>query len=132
MAKRVRQSLYRFGMQRLSGAQEKMKHLMPWRYAILAMAVLASWGAPSSYAQSRPFPGPEVQKTYQRLLAEIEKIPIYDNHAHPGFGDDPDVDAMAAPPNETDFLRTRADNPEFVTAAKSLLGYPYDDFKPEH
>ena len=39
---------------------------------------------------------------------------------------------MAAPPGETDFMRTRADNPEFVTAAKSLLGYPYNDFSPEH
>jgi hypothetical protein len=105
-----------------------MKHLIHSVFLALAGLALAA----SAGAQARPFPGPEVQKTYDRLLAQIEKIPLYDNHAHPGFGDDSDVDAMAAPPNETDFLRTRADNHEFVTAAKTLLGYPYDDFAPEH
>jgi len=105
-----------------------MKHLIHFGFVLFAGLVLPS----TSAAQARPFPGPDLQKTYDRLLAQIEKIPLYDNHAHPGFGDDPDVDAMAAPPDETDFLRTRADNPEFVTAAKSLLGYPYDDFQPEH
>jgi hypothetical protein len=83
-------------------------------------------------AQSRPFPGSDLQKTYERLLPEIEKIPLYDNHAHPGFGDDSDVDAMAAPPDESSLYRVRDDNPEFVTAAKQLFNYPYFDFKPEH
>jgi hypothetical protein len=105
-----------------------MKHLIHSALSVLAALALATTAA----AQARPFPGPDLQKTYDRLWAQIEKIPLYDNHAHPGFGDDTDVDAMAAPPNETDFLRTRADNSEFVTAAKSLLGYPYDDFQPEH
>jgi hypothetical protein len=57
---------------------------------------------------------------------------MYDNHAHPGFADDTDVDAMAAPPGESPTLRLREDNPEFVAGAKALFGYPYDDFKPEH
>ncbi len=105
-----------------------MKHLIHSALSLLAALALATTIA----AQARPLTGPDLQKTYDRLLAQIEKIPLYDNHAHPGFGDDSDVDAMAAPPNETDFLRVRGDNPEFVTAAKSLLGYPYDDFKPEH
>jgi uncharacterized protein len=105
-----------------------MKHLIHSIFlALVGLALAATAGA-----QARPFAGPDLQKTYDRLLAQIEKIPLYDNHAHPGFGDDSDVDAMAAPPNETDFLRTRADNHEFVTAAKTLLGYPYDDFQPEH
>jgi hypothetical protein len=39
---------------------------------------------------------------------------------------------MASPAGESSVLRLRDDNPEFVTAAKSLFGYPYDDFKPEH
>src|SRR5271156_5986823 len=106
----------------------KMKHLIQFVFALFAALVLAS----PSAAQARPFPGPDLQKTYDRLLAQIEKIPLYDNHAHPGFGDDSDVDAMAAPPGETDFMRTRADNPEFITAAKQMLGYPYSDFSPEH
>jgi hypothetical protein len=105
-----------------------MKHLIHSVFLALAGLALAA----TAGAQARPFPGPDLQRTYDRLLAQIEKIPLYDNHAHPGFGDDSDVDAMAAPPNETDFLRTRADNHEFVTAAKTLLGYPYDDFAPEH
>ena len=85
-----------------------------------------------SHAQARPFPGPDVQQIYQRLLPQIDKIPAFDHHAHPGFADDPDVDAMAAPPDASEALRTRDDNPELVAAAKALFGYPYADFSPEH
>jgi hypothetical protein len=84
-----------------------------------------------SFAQSRPFPGPDVQQIYQRLLPRIEQIKIFDHHAHPGFFDDPDVDAMAAPPGSAS-LRERDTNPELVAAAKALFGYPYDDLSPEH
>ena len=83
-------------------------------------------------AQATPFPGPDLQRIYQHLLPEIEKIHAFDHHAHPGFSDDPDVDAMASPPNPTEAMRTRADNPELVAAAKALFGYPYADFSPEH
>jgi len=88
------------------------------------VAVLAS-------AQARPFPGNDVQQIYQRLLPQIEKIPMFDHHAHPGFADDPDVDAMAAPPGSA-ALRERDTNPELVTAAKALWGYPYNDLSSEH
>ena len=81
--------------------------------------------------QARPFPGPDVQQIYDRLLPQIEQIPIFDHHAHPGFYDDPDVDAMAAPPGSS-ALRERDSNPELVAAAKALFSYPYDDFSPEH
>jgi uncharacterized protein len=91
----------------------------------LALTNLAS-------AQARPFPGPDVQQIYQRLLLQIDKIPAFDHHAHPGFADDPDVDAMAAPPNASEALRTRDDNPELVIAARSLFGYPYNDFSRDH
>lgn len=84
------------------------------------------------FAQARPLPGPDVNQIYQRLLPQIEKIPAFDHHAHPGFADDPDVDAMAAPPNASEALRTRDDNPELVAAAKALFGYPYNDFSAEH
>jgi hypothetical protein len=83
-------------------------------------------------AQARPFPGPDVQQIYRRLLPQIEKIPAFDHHAHPGFADDPDVDAMAAPPDASEALRTRDDNPELAAAAKALFGYPYADLVPEH
>ena len=84
-----------------------------------------------SVAQARPFPGPDLQQIYQRLLPQIEKIPIFDHHAHPGFPDDPDVDAMAAPPGSA-ALRERDTNPELIAASKALFGYPYNDMSPEH
>ena len=99
----------------------------------LCILLCAAFG-PTSIAtsQARPFPGPDVQQIYKRLLPQIEKIPAFDHHAHPGFSDDPDVDAMAAPPDASAALRTRDDNPELVDAAKALFGYPYADFSPEH
>src|SRR5260370_29913969 len=93
--------------------------------AVACLSVLAA-------AQARPFPGPDIQQIYQRLLPQIEKIPAFDHHAHPGFADDPDVDAMAAPPNASEALRTRDDNPELAAAAKALFGYPYSDLSAEH
>jgi hypothetical protein len=81
--------------------------------------------------QARPLPGPDVQQIYERLLPQIEKIPLFDHHAHPGFSDDPDVDAMAAPPGSA-ALRERDTNPELVAAAKALFGFPYDDLSPDH
>src|SRR3974377_1759232 len=57
---------------------------------------------------------------------------MYDNHAHPGFADDTDVDAMASPPGESPTLRLNENNPEFIAAAKAMFGYPYAHFKPEH
>ena len=76
-------------------------------------------------AQARPFPSGDVQQIYQRLLSQIDKIQAFDHHAHPGYADDPDVDAMAAPPNASEALRTRDDNPELAAAAKALFGYPF-------
>ncbi len=98
-------------------------------YLFLCLALLA---VSQSEAQARPFPGPDVQKIYERLLPQIEKIPAFDHHAHPGFSDDPDVDAMAAPPEASAPLRTRDDNPELASAAKALFGYPYTDLSAEH
>jgi len=105
-----------------------MKHLFRWGVVSLLLAGLAQCGA----GQARPLTSGNLAKTYERLLKQIDAIPMYDNHAHPGFADDSDVDAMAAPPEESATLRLRDDNPEFVAAAKSLFQYPYDDFKPEH
>src|SRR5216683_1365923 len=85
----------------------------------------------AALGQARPLPGPDVRQIYDRLLPQIEKIPIFDHHAHPGFADDPDVDAMAAPPGSA-ALRERDTNPELIAAAKFLFGYPYNDLSPEH
>ncbi len=85
----------------------------------------------SAFAQARPYPGPYLRQIYDRLLPQIEKIPAFDHHAHPGFADDPDVDAMAAPPGSVPF-RERDTNPELIAAAKALFDYPYNDLTPEH
>jgi uncharacterized protein len=83
--------------------------------------------------QAKPFASPqEIQKIYDHLLPQIDRIPIYDNHSHATFPDDSDMDAQAAPPDESSVLRLRDTNPEFVAAAKALFAYPYDDFQPEH
>jgi hypothetical protein len=99
---------------------------------LLSLACAAAGFSSFAAAQARPFPGPDVQQIYQRLLPQIEKIPAFDHHAHPGFADDPDVDAMASAPDTSLPVRTRDDNPELIAAARALFGYPYDDLSPEH
>ncbi|MGB7847528.1 MAG: amidohydrolase family protein [Candidatus Acidiferrum sp.] len=105
-----------------------MKHLLRMGFGMILAAGLAH----STVGQAQPFPSGDVKRTYERLLKQIEAIPMYDNHAHPGFADDSDVDAMASPPDESATLRLRDDNPEFVAGAKALFAYPHDDFQPEH
>ena len=97
----------------------------------MIIAIIGAASAALSAAQARPLPGPDVDEIYQRLLPQIEKIPMFDHHAHPGFADDPNVDAMAAPPGSAP-VRTRDTNPELVMAAQALWGYPYDDLSAEH
>src|SRR3979490_2738157 len=105
-----------------------MKHLFHFGAALL----FGFAGARAAQAQARPLPGADLQKTYERLLKQIDRIPIYDNHSHATFPDDSDMDAMAGPPGESSVLRLRETNPEFAAAAKALFGYPYKDFAPEH
>ena len=101
------------------------------RVGICSQLFLLIFSSARVLAQARPLPGNDVPQIYSRLLPQIEKIAAFDHHAHPGFADDPDVDAMAAPPNATEALRTREDNPELAVAAKALFGYPYNDLTPE-
>jgi hypothetical protein len=105
-----------------------MKHLIHFAAAFL----LAFACEQEARAQAKPLASGDVQKIYDRLLKQIDRIPIYDNHSHATFHDDSDMDAMASPPDESTVLRLRDTNPEFVAAAKALFGYPYDDFATEH
>jgi hypothetical protein len=106
-----------------------MKHLIHLALSINLLLAIASL----SHAQAKPVASPsDIAKVYDRLLPQIDKIPIYDNHSHATFPDDSDMDAQAAPPGESSVMRLREDNPEFVAAAKSLFGYPYNDFSTEH
>src|SRR5712675_2438275 len=83
------------------------------------------------FGQASPNLAPGYQQTYDRLLQQIRQIAIFDDHGHPGFADDSDVDAMASPPLHAS-LRLRLDNPELVAASKNLFDYPYSDFSPDH
>jgi hypothetical protein len=105
-----------------------MKHLIYLTMVLAATVALAANAA----AQARPYAGPSVENIYERLLKQVDKIPLYDNHSHATFSDDNDMDAMAGPPGESSVLRLRETNPEFAAAAKALFGYPYPDFSPEH
>jgi uncharacterized protein len=101
------------------------------RFALASIALLGLGRV--ARPQAKPLASPQdVQRIYDKLLPQIDRIPIYDNHSHATFPDDSDMDAQAAPPDESSVLRLRDTNPEFVTAAKALFGYPYDDFQPEH
>jgi hypothetical protein len=102
-----------------------------WLSAPMCLAILLS-SPVGSWAQSTPLPTQDVSAIYKRLLPQIEKIPIVDMHAHPGYWDDSDVDAMAVTVTDLDPFRTRATNPEWTAAAKALFGYPFSDFSPEH
>ena len=102
------------------------------RSTLLAFTI----GSPLAVAAAQlPEPGPpavqEYRQVYDRLLSVVEKIPVIDNHSHPGFAGDADVDAMASPPASVAY-RLRSDNPEFIAASRALFGYPYDDATPEH
>ena len=105
-----------------------MKHLFHFGAALF----FGFAGATTAQAQARPLPSADLRTTYERLLKQIDRIAIYDNHSHATFPDDSDMDAMASPPEESTVLRLRDTNPEFVAAAKALFAYPFDDFKPEH
>src|SRR5260370_20915796 len=105
-----------------------MKHLIHVGAALLVTIA----GTAMAHAQAKPLPGSDVQKIYDRLLKQIDQIPIYDNPSHATFPDDSDMDAMASPPDGSTVMRLRDTNPEFVAAAKALFGYPYDDLKSEH
>jgi uncharacterized protein len=95
------------------------------------IAVLAAASAQPAWGQSRALPSGDVQAIYQGLLDKIKSIKIFDHHAHPGFGDDADVDAQATPPQHLPF-RQRETNPELVAAVKALFDYPYADMSEEH
>jgi len=111
---------------------ETMESLIKVGNALLLGAFTAFVCAANAFAQAKPLAGADVPKIYERLLKQVDQIPIYDNHSHATFPDDSDMDAMAAPPDASSVLRLTETNPEFVAAAKALFDYPYDDFKPEH
>ena len=98
-----------------------------WVPALVALAVIAARAS----AQSRPLVAPASAPIYQRLLPQIERIPLFDHHAHPAFPDDADVD-IAPPPPGASPLRLRDDNPEPIAAARALFAFPFADLQGAH
>jgi len=101
-------------------------------FVTLAILCLSSACTPCVHAQAQPLPGPDVKEIYDRLLPQIEAIRAFDNHGHPGYANDSDVDAMSIPPDSSAPFRLRDENTEILDAVKFLFNYPYPDFSPEH
>lgn len=103
-------------------------------FVVCAVSVMGVWvftTMPRLHAQANVYGSGDVRALYRELQTQIDQIRIFDNHSHPGYSDDPDVDAMASPPGSS-ALRLRAENPELVAASKALFQYPYNDYSPEH
>lgn len=73
------------------------------------------------------------------LLAEINQIKAFDNHAHPWRAineGEPDNEWDALIPDSLEDaplpVRLRADNPEYLAAWRALYGYKYDDMAEAH
>jgi hypothetical protein len=94
---------------------------------VVAVALIAS----HPRAQSRPLVAPRAAPIYQRLLPQIERIKLFDHHAHPAWPDDADVDIAPPPPGSMP-LRIRDDNPEMTAAARALFGFPFADMRGAH
>ncbi len=104
------------------------RRITGWGLLFTPVCILLPAAArPQSHALSQQ----DVHAIYRRLMQRIESIKIFDHHAHPGFGDDADVDAQTAPPQHLP-LRARETNPELVLAVKALFGYPYSDMSEQH
>jgi hypothetical protein len=97
---------------------------------VLAITLLVA-GATTLRGQASPNMAPGYQQTYDRVLQQIRQIAIFDDHGHPGFAEDTDVDAMASSPSHPP-LRLQSDNPELIDASKALFDYPYTDNSPDH
>lgn len=84
-------------------------------FCLAALAAMTTSGG----AQSRPLVAPAAAPIYARLLPQIDKIKIFDHHAHPGFADDPEVDAAPVPAGAMPY-RLRPENPDWAAAARAL------------
>src|ERR1051326_2151522 len=101
-------------------------------FSLLSVVLIVAASVPrQATGQATPLVRPDLQSLYERLLRQIDQIRAFDHHGHPGYWNDPDVDAMTIPPSSTPF-RLRESNPELIAAAQALFGYPYSDLTPEH
>jgi predicted TIM-barrel fold metal-dependent hydrolase len=85
----------------------------------VASAVALAVAGPA--AQSRPLVAPAAAPIYLRLLPQIERIKIFDHHAHPGFAGDEEVDPAPVPPSAAPW-RLRPEHPDWAAATRALFG----------
>src|SRR5437879_12372082 len=91
-----------------------------------AALLLTLAGSAAVKAQASPLPSADLQKIYDRLLKQLDRLPIYDDHSHATFPDDSDRDAMPTPLAASMVMRLRDANPALLAAAKAHPRYPYD------
>src|SRR5260370_7440584 len=85
----------------------------------------------SAYPQAKPLASPQdIQKIYDHLLPQIDRIPIYDNHSPATFPNNSHMTAPAAPPDETSLLRLPDTNPQSPTPPNPLPPSPHANFHP--
>jgi predicted TIM-barrel fold metal-dependent hydrolase len=89
--------------------------------ALLAVALALALAVIRPSAQSRPLMAPAAAPIYQRLLPRIERIRIFDHHAHPGFAGDEEVDPAPVPPSAAPW-RLRPEHPDWAAATRALFG----------
>ena len=104
--------------------------MRPSLFVLLPIALLLCLCFINAHAQSAPDPA---------LLAEINKIKAFDNHAHPwravNEGEiDNEWDALIPDSLEDQPfpVRLRPDNAEYIAAWRALYGYKYDDMSAAH
>ncbi|TMA52718.1 MAG: hypothetical protein E6J80_12005 [Deltaproteobacteria bacterium] len=93
-------------------------------YLLLLLFLYA--GAGLVHAQTSTVPD-QPNVLFQRLLTSIRQIQILDNHAHPAFPGDPEMDALTFEAGRLGALepfalplRLRPTNPEYVQALRVL------------
>jgi predicted TIM-barrel fold metal-dependent hydrolase len=101
------------------------------RASLIALALTCGARLLAEPQGARPLVAAAAAPVYQRLLPQIERIRIFDHHAHPGFPNDPEVDPAPVPPSALPYP-LRPENPEWAAAAASLFQFPYKDFDGEH
>ena len=105
-------------------------------YLFLLLFLYAGVG--SVHAQTSTVPD-QPSALFQRLLTSIRQIQILDNHAHPAFPGDPEMDALTFEAGRLAALepfalplRLRPTNPEYVEALRVLYDYPHSDLSADH
>ena len=107
-----------------------MKHLIHLAFALLRST---SRSPPPPRPKPSPSPGPDVQKIYDRLLdANRKNSHLRQSLPRHAFPTIPTWTPWPALPTKAPSFACATTIRNSSAAAKSLFGYPYNDFQPEH